>query len=223
MSQILGIDIGGSGIKGAPVDLTSGTLIAERHRIPTPQPSTPQAVALVVRELCEHFGWRDAVGCTFPAVIRGGVALSAANVDKSWIGTNAERVLSEASGLTVRVVNDADAAGLAEARFGAGRGEDGVVMLLTLGTGIGSALLHGGLLVPNTELGHVELNGKELEHYASDKVREDQDLSWKKWAERLSTSLQYLERLFSPDLFILGGGSARKATNSCRCCRSRLP
>lgn len=209
--SILGIDIGGSGIKGAPVDVQSGFLLAERHRIPTPQPSTPNAVAQVVRQLCAHFEWRGPVGCTFPAIIRGGVAQSAANVDKGWIGTNVEELLSGATGLPVRVLNDADAAGLAEARFGAGRDARGVVLLLTLGTGIGSALLLNGVLVPNTELGHVEYRGKELEHYASDKVREDEDLSWKKWAERLNESLRYLERLFSPDLFILGGGVSKKS------------
>lgn len=211
MLSILGIDIGGSGIKGAPVNVMSGELLAARERIPTPQPSTPKAVAGAVRQLCEHFSWQGPVGCTFPAIIRGGVALSAANVDKGWIGTNVEQLLARETGLPVRVLNDADAAGLAEARFGAGRGQQGVVLLLTLGTGIGSALLHDGHLVPNTELGHLEFRGKELEHYASDKVREDEDLSWKKWGERLSDSLRYLDGLFSPELFIVGGGVSKKS------------
>ncbi len=211
MAHVLGIDIGGSGVKGAPVDLDSGALLAERYRLPTPQPSTPKAVAGTVAELCAHFEWRGEVGCAFPAVVRGGVARSAANVDKGWIGTNIEEVVGEATGLTVHALNDADAAGLAEARFGAGRGVEGVVMLLTLGTGIGSALIHSGTLLPNTELGHMEFRNQELEHFASDKVRADEDLSWKKWADRLEGSLKYLEKLFSPDLFILGGGVSKKS------------
>lgn len=211
MAHVLGIDIGGSGVKGAPVDTDSGALLAERYRLPTPQPSTPQAVAKAVAELCAHFEWQGEVGCAFPAVVRGGVAESAANVDKGWIGTNIEEVIGGASGLSVRALNDADAAGLAEARLGAGRGVPGVVMLLTLGTGIGSALLQDGVLLPNTELGHLEFRGKELEHFASDKVRADEDLSWKKWADRLESGLKYLEKLFSPDLFILGGGVSKKS------------
>ena len=211
MAQVLGIDIGGSGVKGAPVDTSGGELLAERYRLPTPQPSTPKAVAKTVAEVCAHFSWQGEVGCAFPAVVRAGVAESAANVDKGWIGTNIEEVIGKATGLTVRACNDADAAGLAEARFGAGRGVEGVVLLLTLGTGIGSALIQDGVLVPNTELGHVEFRGKELEHFASDKARGDEDLSWKKWADRLEASLKYLEMLFSPDLFILGGGVSKKS------------
>lgn len=211
MAHILGIDIGGSGIKGAPVDTTTGDLLAERHRIPTPQPSTPEAVADTVRQLCEHFGWTGSVGCTFPAIVRQGVTESAANVDKAWIGTNAEQLLSGATGLPVRVLNDADAAGIAEVRFGAASGQRGVVLVLTLGTGIGSALIHDGALVPNTELGHVEFRGKEFEHFASDRVREHEDLSWKEWAARLNDGLRYLEALFSPDLFVLGGGVSKKS------------
>ncbi|WP_027482690.1 polyphosphate--glucose phosphotransferase [Deinococcus pimensis] len=211
MAQILGIDIGGSGIKGAPVDTDSGDLLAERHRIPTPQGATPAAVAQVVRQLCEHFSWTGPVGCTFPAIIQHGVALSAANVDKGWIGTNVEELLSKETGLRVSVLNDADAAGLAEVAFGAARGQAGVVLLLTLGTGIGSALVNDGVLVPNTEFGHMEFRGKELEHYASDRVREEEDLSWERFAKRLGRSLRYLEGLFSPDLIVLGGGVSKKS------------
>jgi polyphosphate glucokinase len=208
--HILGIDIGGSGIKGAPVDIESGSLAGERHRIATPEPSTPDAVADVVAEIAEHFQWDGAVGCTFPAIIKHGVAYSAANVDKSWIGTDGEKLFHKRTKLQCVLVNDADAAGIAEMKFGAGRGEMGVVMMLTLGTGIGSALFIDGILVPNTELGHLEIRGKEAEHRASVKVKEDKDLSWKEWAERLQEVIGTIEFLFSPDLFIIGGGVSKK-------------
>lgn len=208
--EVLGIDIGGSGIKGAPVDIAAGRLLAERHRIPTPQPARPDDVAGVVAELVRHFAWTGPVGCTFPAVIKHGVALTAANVDRSWIGTHAESLFSEATGCRVRVVNDADAAGLAEVAFGAGRGQSGTVLMLTLGTGIGSALFLDGALVPNTEFGHIEIRGKIGEHRASDRVRKEKDYSWEKWAGRLEEYLQAVERLVYPDLLILGGGVSKK-------------
>ena len=207
---ILGIDIGGSGIKGAPVDVERGELMTEHYRIPTPQPSTPHAVADVVGELARHFAWQGPIGCTFPAVIKDGVSCSAANVDKAWIGTNGQALFQEKTGCPVLLLNDADAAGLAEAEFGAGKGQRGVVMLLTFGTGIGSALISDGRLVPNTELGHMEIRGKEGEHRASDRVREEKDLSWKKWAAAVDEYLHQLERLFSPNLFIVGGGVSKK-------------
>lgn len=207
--EILGIDIGGSGIKGAPVDVANGTLTQPRYRIPTPNPSTPQAVAEVVGQLVRHFDWRGPVGCTFPAVVRHGIVYSAANVDKAWIGTDGEALLREATGQPVRLLNDADAAGVAEMQLGAGRGKGGVVMVLTFGTGIGSGLFVDGRLVPNAELGHLELNGREAEAWASDRAREAEDLKWRVWAERVDTYLIHLDRLFSPELFIIGGGVSK--------------
>ncbi len=211
MHQGFGIDIGGSGIKGAPVDLTTGQLAAERHRIPTPQPSRPDAVADVVAQVVRHFAWTGPVGVTFPAVVTHGVTRTAANVDKSWIGTDAARVFSDSVGQPVTVVNDADAAGVAEVAFGASRGRDGVVIVTTLGTGIGSALLLDGKLVPNTELGHLEIDGADAETRASDAAREREDLSWPDWAKRLQRFYGHLEFLFSPDLFVVGGGVSKKA------------
>ncbi len=208
--QIMGIDIGGSGIKGAPVDITTGEMLQERHRIPTPQPSKPEAVADVIAEIVRHFTWEGPIGCTFPAIIKQGVAYSAANVDDAWIGTNGEALIQERTGLPVVLVNDADAAGIAEMEFGAGRGHMGVVMMLTLGTGIGSALFVNGILVPNTELGHLEVRGKDAENRASDRIREEKDLSWEKWADRLDEVLGRIEFLFSPDLIIIGGGVSKK-------------
>jgi polyphosphate glucokinase len=207
---VLGIDIGGSGIKGAPVDIVKGELLAERLRFPTPQPSRPDAIAERVAEIVRQFAWHGPIGCTFPAVIKQGVAYSAANVDRSWIGTDGDALFEQATGCPVHLINDADAAGIAEMRFGAGRGQRGVVMLLTLGTGIGSAIFIDGILLPNTELGHMELNGKEAEHRASGRAREERKMSWKTWSKHLSRYLQYLEALFSPDLFIIGGGVSRQ-------------
>lgn len=213
MEEILGIDIGGSGIKGAPVEVARGALKAERRRIPTPDPSTPEAVAAVVGELARHFDWEGPIGCTFPAVVKGGVTLSAANVDADWIGCDAENLFQRATGCPVVVMNDADAAGLAEVTFGAGRGVGGVVMMLTFGTGIGSALFMDGRLVPNTELGHLMLRrGKEAEAFASDRVREKKELSWKKWAKRVNEVLAELDALFSPDMYIVGGGVSKNFT-----------
>jgi len=210
-SSVLGIDIGGSGIKGALVDTVKGELTTERHRIPTPQPSTPDAVAEVVLEIVRHFDYTGNVGCTFPAVVRRGVVYTAANVSDAWIGTDADALFERVTGQSVHMLNDADAAGVAEMTFGAGKGQDGVVMMLTLGTGIGSALFTEGILVPNTELGHMELNGKEVEPRTSSKAREDKGLSYKKWGKRLNKYLAHLEFLFSPDLFIIGGGISKKS------------
>lgn len=211
MSVILGIDIGGSGIKGAPVDTTTGQLTAERHRIPTPEGARPDDVKKVVRQLVEHFNSSGPVGVTFPGIVQHGYTLSAANVDKGWIGLDADGVFTQATGRDIHLINDADAAGLAEAQFGAGRGVQGSVLVLTFGTGIGSALIHNGVLVPNTELGHLWLRDKHAETWASDRTREEDDLNWKQWAKRVSTYLQHLELLFSPDLFIIGGGVSKRA------------
>lgn len=208
--EILGIDIGGSGIKGAPVDTVKGVFLEDRYRIPTPQPAVPEAVGDVVAEITQYFNWNGPIGCTFPAIIKRGVTLSAANVDDSWIGTDAQRLLQRKTGNPVVILNDGDAAGIAEMEFGVGKGRDGIVFMLTLGTGIGSAIFVNGELMPNTELGHIKIRGKDAEHRASDKVRQDKDLSWKKWSKRLNELLQHLEFLFSPDLFILGGGVSKK-------------
>ena len=207
----LGIDIGGTGIKGAPVNVETGELLAERFRIPTPQPALPNAVADVVEQIAKHFDYSGPAGITFPAIIKKGVVCSATNVDKSWIGTDAAELFRRHLGGPVTVVNDADAAGIAEMHFGAGRGRDGVVILLTFGTGIGSAIFHNGKLLPNSEFGHIQIRGKDVEKRASEKVREEKGLSWKKWAGRVSDYLAYLEELFSPDLFIIGGGVSNKA------------
>lgn len=208
--EILGVDIGGSGIKGALVDIKKGDLATDRHRISTPQPSKPHAVAEVVTEIARHFNWKGPIGCTFPAIVKRGVTYSAANVDDSWIGTDGENLLREKTGCPVLLINDADAAGIAEMEFGAGRWQKGVVIVLTFGTGIGSAIFSNGVLVPNTEFGHMEIRGKDAEHRASDKARQDQDLSWKKWAKSVNEFLGRMEALFSPDLFIVGGGASKK-------------
>ena len=210
MQQGFGIDIGGSGIKGAPVDLNTGQLLAERIRIPTPQPSTPDAVAGVVEEITRSFGWDGPVGCAFPAVVKGGRTMTAANVDHAWIDFEAAQLLSSEVGAPVTLLNDADAAGLAEMRYGAGRGVDGLVIMLTVGTGIGSAIFMDGRLIPNSEFGHMEIRRKKAEHRASDRVRKEKDLDYEDWAKRLQEVLRTMEDLFWPDLFILGGGVSKK-------------
>jgi polyphosphate glucokinase len=206
-----GIDIGGSGVKGAPVDLDTGALAGERVRLRTPTPSTPEAVAKVVAEIVGSFGWSGPIGVTVPAVVTHGVTRTAANIDDAWVGAEADVLLRETTGCDVTVVNDADAAGYAEARFGAARGHQGTVLVTTLGTGIGTALIFGGQLVPNTELGHLEIDGHDAEHRASDAARDRDDLSWEKWATRLQRYYQTLEKLFWPDLFVVGGGVSKKA------------
>lgn len=206
----LGIDIGGSGIKGAPVDLEKGDFAMERLRIPTPEPSTPKAVAAIVKKITKHFKWDQALGCTFPAVIKKGIACSAANVDQSWMGTDGETMLREATGCPTLLLNDADAAGIAEMEYGAGKKRQGVVIMLTFGTGIGSAIFSDGILVPNTEFGHLEIRGKDAEHRASALVRKEKNLDWKNWARAVNEFLQRMEILFSPDLFIFGGGVSRR-------------
>ncbi len=208
---MLGIDIGGTGIKGAPVDLSTGKLAAERLRIATPQPATPSAVASVVGEVVRHFAGHDRFGCTLPSVVRDGVALTAANIDKSWIGTDGRGLLAKQTGCSVVLLNDADAAGLAEMRFGAGHGRRGLVVIVTLGTGIGSALFHDGKLIPNSELGHLEVRGKDAEERATDRARQEKEMSWPKWAGHVEEYLGRLEALLYPDLFIIGGGVSRKA------------
>jgi polyphosphate glucokinase len=209
--HVLGIDIGGTGIKAAPVDVATGTLLADRQKIATPHPSTPGAVTDVVRELANSFGWSGAAGATFPGVITGGTVRTAANVDRSWIGTDASALFGKAIGTEVAVLNDADAAGIAEMTFGAGKGERGTVLMLTFGTGIGSALFTGGLLVPNTEFGHVEIRGKDAEKRASEHAKQQHGWGWKSWAARVDEFLHHMEALLSPDLIIVGGGISRES------------
>jgi len=207
-----GIDFGGTGIKGAPIDLEAGEFAADRVRFKTPATSTPKAIAEVFNELLEHFPeCTGAVGVTVPGVVHHGVVRSAANIDKAWIGTDADKFLSDATGREVHVVNDADAAGLAEMRYGAARGHAGLVIMTTLGTGIGTALLYDGVLVPNSELGHLEIDGHDAESKAANRAREKDDLSWKEWAKRLHKYYRTLERLLSPDLFLVGGGVSKYA------------
>jgi len=210
VDQFLGIDIGGSGIKGAPVDTANGRLLAERVHIATPMPSRPEALAEVVASISRHFGGSHHIGCTFPGVVMRGVIRSAANLDPAWVGIDAHRLLGHATGRSVTVINDADAAGLAEMAFGAGRGRSGVVLMITLGTGIGTALFMDGQLVPNTEFGHIEIRGRDAERRASARVRDERHLSWRAWAKRLDEYLERVEALLNPELVIVGGGiSAR--------------
>lgn len=218
VSTAIGVDIGGTGIKGGIVDLKKGKLIGSRFRIDTPSPSTPEAVAEVVRQIVEELGTRDEapagdapVGITFPAIIHEGVALSAANVDKSWIDTDVDTLFTDVLKRPVQVMNDADAAGLAEARYGAGEGVKGSVLLITLGTGIGSGLVHDGVLVPNLELGHLEIDGHDAETQASAAARERDDLSWEEYAVRLQRYFSQVEFLFSPRLFVVGGGISKRS------------
>ena len=209
--EVLGIDIGGSGIKGAPVDTETGELKAERFRIETPQPATPEAVVETVAAVAKHFEWTGPIGCGFPAVVKNGSVYTAANIDPSWIGINAEEKIQEATGAPlVHVLNDAGAAGTAEMRFGAGRDHDGMVIMITLGTGVGCAVFYRGVLIPNTELGHIEIRGKDAEKRAAESARDRKDLSWEEWAANVSEYLSTLEALLWPDLYILGGGVSKK-------------
>jgi len=209
--EVFGIDVGGTGIKGAPVDTETGELLAERVGIKTPKPATPEAIVQTTVRVVKQSGWGGPVGCGFPAVIKGGVVRTAANIDKAAIGFDMQGRLEGELGSPVRVVNDADAAGLAEMRWGAGREEAGVVLMLTLGTGIGTSLFIGGRLLPNTELGHIEVRGEEAEHRASDGARKREDLSWKEYAERLDEYLHRIEDLLWPDVIVVGGGISKKS------------
>ncbi|HEX2381703.1 MAG TPA: ROK family protein [Acidimicrobiales bacterium] len=208
---VMGVDIGGTGIKGAPVDVEAGELAGERFRVLTPRPATPKSVSGVVAEVVEHFDWNGPVGAAFPAVVKNGVTMTAANVNRRWVGTDAEKVLTERLGMPTIVLNDADAAGLAEVRFGAGRDRKGTVVLITLGTGIGCGMFHDGELIPNTELGHIEIDGKDAETLAADSVRERKGLSWKQYAGRVEKYIRRLDALIWPDLVILGGGASKNA------------
>ena len=207
--KVLGIDIGGSGIKGAPVDMKTGELLASRYRIPTPEGAKPKPVAKVVAQVAKHFDWDGPIGCGFPAAVQHGVARTAANIHSSWIGTDIARLFSKRTHCPVSVINDADAAGLAEMSFGAGSGRLGVVLIVTIGTGLGTSLFTDGVLLPNTELGHIEIDCEDAELMASDAARKRHDLSWKAWAKRFDVYLTSLEKLVWPDLVILGGGASK--------------
>jgi polyphosphate glucokinase len=209
---ILGIDIGGSGIKGALVDIETGELLTERLRFDTPQPSKPKAVITVVKQIVKDLNYKGPLGVGFPAIVIQGITRSAANVDDGWINFPAAKKIAEATGCRVTVRNDADVAAMAEVKFGAGRGHMGTVMVFTLGTGIGSAMFVDGKLVPNLELGHVYLPGhkKDAEYYATDRIRKEKGLSWQKWGQRLNIYFNFIEGLFSPELVIIGGGVSKK-------------
>jgi polyphosphate glucokinase len=209
--QILGIDVGGSGIKGAPVDTETGQLVAERLRIKTPKGAEPEPMAEVVKQIAGFFQWQGPIGIGFPAPIKSGLVMMAANISPKWVGLNADDLFTRITGSDCVMVNDADAAGLAEMKFGAGQGQPGTVIMVTLGTGIGSAIFYRGVLLPNTEFGHVELNGMDAEHYAADAARQREDLSWKKYAKRLDLYFKMMEKLFWPDLFIVGGGISKES------------
>src|SRR5215468_7699438 len=200
MTTVLGIDIGGTGIKGAPVDLEEGKLLAERFRVLTPQPATPEAMTDCIAEIAKNFNWQDRIGCGYPGVVKKGVTMTAANLDEAWIGTDAKSLIEQKTGCKTTMINDADAAGLAEVHFGAARNRNDVVLMITLGTGIGTALFVNKTLVPNTELGHVELDGRDAEKRASERARIEKELSWKQWSKRVDHYLNYLERLLWPDL-----------------------
>jgi len=206
----LGIDFGGSGIKGALVDTEKGEFTTERHRIETPQPATPEKVTEVFKEIIHHFEYEGEVGVAFPAAVQNGSVRTASNIDKSWIGQNAEKLIEQSTSCPAIVVNDADAAGLAEMRFGIGKSIHGTAMMITIGSGIGTALFTDGKLLPNTELGHIHFNDKVAEKWVSDAVRKEEGLSWKKWAKRFNEYLHYMEKLFYPEIIILGGGASKK-------------
>jgi polyphosphate glucokinase len=219
-----GVDVGGSGIKGGIVDMDTGLLVGERIKVLTPQPATPSAVAKAIAEVVNGFGWTGPLGVTYPGVVTHGVVQTAANVDKSWIGTNASDVIgAELDGREVTILNDADAAGLAEERYGAGRDQSGLVVLLTFGTGIGSAVIHNGTLIPNTELGHLEVGGREAEQRAASSVKERNNWSYEKWAKQVTRVLVAIENAIWPDLFIAGGGISRKADKWLPLLENRTP
>ncbi|MDZ7885926.1 MAG: ROK family protein [Mycobacterium sp.] len=219
-----GVDVGGSGIKGGIVDLDTGELVGERFKLATPQPATPAAVATTVATVVREFGWTGKLGVTYPGVVTNGIVRTAANVDKDWIGTDAATVISaELGGQHVTVLNDADAAGLAEERYGAGKDNTGVIVLLTFGTGIGSAVIHNGVLLPNTEFGHLEVGGKEAEHRAASSVKERKEWNYQRWTEEVTKVLVAVENAIWPDLFIAGGGISRKADRWIPMLKNRVP
>lgn len=210
LKKILGIDIGGSGVKGAIVHTKKGTLLTKRYRIPTPDPATPEAVAEVIKKIVKHFDWEGPIGVGFPGVIQQGFARTAANLDSSWIDANLNELFGKKTGCKVHVVNDADAAGMAEMKFGSGAGFKGVALLVTVGTGLGTVVFSNGRLLPNMEMGHILLHGDDAEKYASDAARKADSLSWEDWARRFNEYLSRMEELLWPDLIIIGGGASKK-------------
>jgi polyphosphate glucokinase len=219
-----GVDVGGSGVKGGIVDLDTGALIGDRFKILTPQPATPKAIAKTVAAVVKVFNWTGPLGVTYPGVVTNGTVRTAANVDKAWIGTDASEVISaQLNGQPVTVLNDADAAGLAEERFGAGKDNSGIVVLLTFGTGIGSAVIHNGVLLPNTEFGHLQVDGKEAEHRAASSIKEAKGWSYERWTEEVTKVLVVVENAIWPDLFIAGGGISRKADKWIPLLKNRTP
>ena len=210
--DLLGIDVGGTGIKGAIIDTDSGQLVSERKRLSTPRPANPRLIIETIVELIQFFNWKKEIGCGFPAVAQEGIVCTASNIDKQWIGLNAAQLITEASGCQTYLINDADAAGEAEIAFGSGRGNKGNLIFFTVGTGIGSALFYQGNLYPNTELGFIKIKGRYGEHYAADSIRKSENLSWSQWSRRFCRYLKKVEVLLRPDLFILGGGISKKFT-----------
>jgi polyphosphate glucokinase len=209
--EILGIDVGGSGIKGAPVNLETGEMTAERFRLATPEGGKPGDMANTMAEVAQHFNWKGPIGVGFPAAVVDGIVMTAANIDSSWIGTNVERLIQDASACPAFVANDADVAGFAEMAFGAGKGQRGLVLVITLGTGVGTAIFVNGVLVPNTELGHIEIRGKDAELRVSDAARQRKDWSYREWAVRVNEYLGRMEDLFWPSLIIIGGGISKQS------------
>lgn len=220
---LFGVDVGGSGIKGAVVDVAIGDLISSRYRIPTPQPSNPDAVAEVVAAIVRHWQWDGPIGVTLPSVVQNGIVRTAANIDDGWVGVDAGELFSTKVGQPAHVMNDADAAGIAEMRYGVGRSENGLVIMLTFGTGIGSAMFHEGDLIPNSEFGHLEFAGMAAEHYAAARLVEREELELEPWALRVGEYLRYLERALTPDLFIFGGGISKRFDDFSRYLQSSTP
>ena len=208
--ELLGIDVGGTGIKGAIINTANGQLVSKRKRLPTPQPANPKLIIETVVEMIRFFNWNKEIGCGFPSVIQEGVVRTASNIDNQWIGLNAANLLTKASGCPTYLVNDADAAGKAEIAFGSGQDKNGNLIFFTVGTGIGTAFFHHGNLYPNTELGFLKIKGRYAEHYAANSIRESEKLSWSQWGKRFSHYLKKVELMFPSDLFILGGGISKK-------------
>lgn len=226
MSIVLGIDVGGSGVKGAPVNLEEGGFAEKRLRIPTPEKSTPKNVAKVIGEIVSHFADRVSdgpIGLTIPAPVQHGKVPFIANLDQSWTGLQADEFFSDKLGRQVVLVNDADAAGLAEVHFGAAKGHPGLVILTTLGTGIGAAIIHRGVLIPNAELGHLEIDGYDAEKRAASSAKDREGLSYPEWAKRLQRYYSFVEMLFSPDLFVVGGGVSRDSDQFLPLLRLKTP
>lgn len=224
MSTVLGIDIGGTGIKAAPVDTASGICAGPRTRVATPQPATPPTLVAAIRRVIHELNWSGPIGVGFPGVIKDGIVTTAANLDQTMIGADLQALLSHDLGTPqVGAVNDADAAGLAEVAYGAAKGQPGVVVMITLGTGIGTAVLSNGRLVPNSELGHILINGIEAEQTASGRAKVDDGMTWKQWSGHLLDFIKEIERLLWPDLFVIGGGISAEFRSFCEHIRSRTP